>query len=144
MDSDIDCAELLNFLHQRWCERSGEDSPTHSGITHQAHVCYGLEGIYAHLANKPFKVSARGINTMDTLTRKRIATLGHAGTEAGHGGAANFGQPLEAYEVVETSVLGAHLLRKSTDGVRLSRNQIIATRMGATAPVHLAFCHQSQ
>jgi len=132
VDSDIDCAELLNFLHQRWCERGGEDSPTYLGITHQAHVCYGLEGIYAHLANKPFKVSTRSINTMDTLTRKRIATLGHAGTEAGHAGAAHFGQPLEAYEVVETSVLGAHLLRKSTDGVRLSRNQIIATRTGAS------------
>lgn len=130
--SDIDCVELLNFLHQCWCERSGEDSPTHSGIAHQAHVCYGLEDIYAHIANKPFKVSTRSVNTMDTITRKRIATLGHAGTEAGYGGAANFGQPLEAYEIIETSVLGAYLLRKSADGVRLSRNQIVATRTGTS------------
>ena len=120
------CVEFLQFLHQCWCEGVGTRLAERNHTAQQAHVCYGLEGIYAHITNKLFKPVARN-SGVNELARKQIATFGRVLVETNRS-ANDSGHPLETWLIENESILGAHMLRSEIAGVRLSPNQIVGVR----------------
>ena len=119
------CLELLNFLHQSWCEnrhkRVGERQP----IARHAELCYKPEGIYAHLSGKPFRQSASDI---DHLGRQLVAAPGRTHDHAQK--QLKIGYPLESWHMENESIMGARLIRADTIGGRLQCKQLIALRPG--------------
>ena len=142
--SSADCADLLNFLHHSWCELQGDRLAERCSAAQPAKVCYGLEGIYAHIANKPFKQSGKG-GAVDSLERKQIATFGRVLSEDKRNTLADLGFALEDWQIENESILGAHLLREEMAGTRIGPNQIVAVRpadaaaymLGAISWVHM-------
>ena len=127
--SGVDCIELLNHLHRCWCEELDDRRlAARSSVTHQAQLCYGLEGIYTYIAKKPFKLPGKD-GVVNALARKPIATLGHALSATDHkslhGCLSDWGYPLELWQIADESIFGARLLRAGSAGVRLGRDQIV-------------------
>jgi len=122
-----DCAGFIAYLHQRWCEGRGERMAERKGALQQAQMCYGMEGCFAYIANKPFKQPARDAS-MDTLSRKQIETFGRVLTDTNRHDLAVMGFALETWRVEDESLLGARLLREENAGVRLGSNQLVAVR----------------
>ncbi|HUW25564.1 MAG TPA: hypothetical protein VMW07_03440 [Gallionella sp.] len=124
-----ECIELLTFLHQCWCEnhnaRFGERRPA----ALHAQLCCKIEGIYTHLAGKPFKQPGRD-NTLGNVARKQIETFGRVLQNAHASELIDMGFPLETWNFENESILGARLTREDPSGVRLSHNQLIALRPG--------------
>lgn len=125
--NSADCVELLKFLHRRWCEGPVERVPSRHSVKLQASVCYGLEDIYAHISNKPFKPLIKSSGS-DTLAHKQIATFGRVLAEDARRSLADLGHALEAWQIADESILGAHMLRESIAGARIGVNQIVAVR----------------
>lgn len=115
------CLELLNILHQDWCEKRKVRSNVRHQASQQVQICYKPEGIYAHLSGKPFKGSA-----LDSLALKQIATLGQPLNIAPE----RFEYPLENWLMKNESIMGARLIRTDTTGGRLRCKQLIALRAG--------------
>ena len=142
--SSAECVEFLEFLHRCWCEGIGDRLAERHHTAHQTQACYGLEGIYAHIANKLFKPLDKN-SGVDDLARKQIATFGRALSETDHHSLHDLGHPLEAWRIENESNLGAHILREEIAGVRIGPNQIIAVRradangfmLGAISWVHV-------
>lgn len=142
--SSAECVEMLEFLHRCWCEGIGDRLSERHHTAQRSDVCYGLEAIYAHIANKPFKPLVRN-GGVDELARKQIATFGRVLTETDHHSLGELGYPLESWQIENESMLGAHLLRGEIAGVRIGPNQIVAVRrdndpgfmLGATSWVHV-------
>ncbi len=129
--NSADCAELLEFLHRRWCEKFGERVPSRRSVEIKARVCYGLEDIYAHIANKPFRLQTKDIGT-DSLARKQIATFGRVLSEDSRQGLSELGLALEVWQMEDVSILGARMLRDGTAGARIGLSQIVAVRPANT------------
>ena len=125
--SSADCIELLEFLHRCWCEGVGDRLAERHQTTQRSQACYGLEGIYAHISNKPFKATDKN-SGVDDLARKQIATFGRVLSETDHHSLNDLGFPLETWHIQNESILGAHLLREEITGVRIGPNQIVAVR----------------
>ncbi len=125
--SSADCTGLLKFLHRRWCEGSGERMPSRCSVELPARVCYGLEDIYTHIANKSFKPPVRDTH-VDSLARSQIATFGRVLSEDSHRSPTDSGHALEAWQISDESILGARMLREGTVGARIGMNQIVAVR----------------
>ena len=142
--SSAECAEFLEFLHRCWCEGIGDRLAERHSTVQQTQACYGLEGIYAHLANKLFKPLDKN-SGVDDLARKQIATFGRVLSETDHQSLHDLGHPLETWQIENESILGAHILRAEISGVRIGPNQIIAVRradangfmLGAISWVHV-------
>ena len=123
-----ECEDLLSFLHQCWCEGLGDRLVERQTVERQARVCYGLESIYAHIANKAFKLRGRE-GGVDSMERQQIATFGRVLSEDNRLTLADMGFALESWQVENESMLGAHLLREKSAGIRISPNQIVAVRL---------------
>ena len=122
-----DCAELLNYLHQCWCEDRSDRMAERDSVPQQAQVCYGMESCFAYIANKPFKQPTKDA-AVDTLTRKQIEAFGRALSNTGRHDLAMMGFLLETWQIEEESILGARLLREGNDGERLGSSQLVAVR----------------
>jgi len=123
--NSTDCIEFLNYLHQCWCEGRGARQAERRSTTHQAQVCYGLNDIYAHIANKPFAQPGKdtGVNTVG---RRQLETFGRVLSNPKHSSLADSGFDLETWQIEDESMLGARLLREKFAGARIGLNQIIA------------------
>ena len=120
--SSAECIELLTLLHQNWCEE-----PQGVAASQQkARLCYGLENIYADLADKLFKAKGVGI---DSIAQKQIATFGRVLSEDTHHILADAQPTQESWLMEKESMLGARLVREGMEGIRLGPKQIVAVRV---------------
>lgn len=122
-----DCAEFLNYLHQCWCEGRGDRSSERRSMVQQAQICYGLDGSFAYIANKPFKQPSKD-RAVDTLSRKQIEAFGHTLADTDRHNLAGLGFIREDWQVQDESILGARLLREGGVGARICPKQILAVR----------------
>ncbi|MBI1174464.1 MAG: hypothetical protein GC139_04255 [Sideroxydans sp.] len=127
-----DCAEFLKYLHQHWCEDHPQRMAERHNTTQEVQMCYGLEAIYAHVANKPFRAKSKGSSISDEA-RNQIATFGRVLSDTNRHDLATLGYIREGWLVEDESVLGARMLRHETDGMRLNPKQIIAIRSNEEA-----------
>lgn len=125
--SSAECMELLNYLHQCWCEERSERLAERRGAVQEAQVCYGMESCFAYIANKPFKQPGKD-SGVDTLSRKQIEAFGRVLSETGHHDLALMGYLLEIWQIEDESIFGVRLIRKESAGVRLGVSQLIAVR----------------
>jgi len=121
------CAEMLTQLHKHWCEGRPERMAERRNAAGEILACYGLEGIYAHVSNKPFRQQAKGGN-ISNEARNQIATFGRVLSDTNRHDLAKLGFSMDVWQIEDESILGARLLRQETEGSRLSTKQIIATR----------------
>lgn len=121
--NSADCAEFLSYLHQCWCEGRGARLAERRNTNRQAQVCYGLNDIYAHIADRPFEQPGKetGVNTVG---RRQLETFGRVLSNSSS--LAEMGFTLETWQIEDESILGARLLREKLAGARLGLNQIIA------------------
>ena len=125
--NSTDCAALLTRLHKHWCEERPERMAERHSTTRETRACYGLEDVYAHIANKPFRTKDKG-GKISNEARSQIATFGRVLSDTGHDD-----DPMETWQIVDESILGARLLRQEAGGARLSPRQIIATHHAEAA-----------
>ena len=125
-----DCIELLNYLHQCWCEGRAERMAERHGEMRQAQVCYGMENCYAHIANKPFKQPDKN-SAVDNLARKQIEAFGQVLSDTNRHDLVEIGFALEIWQIQDESILGARMLRKESVGVRLGPNQLVAVQIAS-------------
>lgn len=109
------CLELLNFLHQCWCEDKHKRAVVRRQVALHAQLCYKLDGIYAHCTGKPFQ--QRG-SAPSTEMRDRAPQQGLMG----------MGYPLENWLMINESIMGARLSRDDAFGGRFRCKQLIALR----------------
>ena len=126
-----DCAEFLGYLHQCWCEDRSDRSPWRRTVVRQAQMCYGLDGAFAYIANKPFKQPGND-KSVDTLSRKQIAAFGRVLSDTDRHDLAGLGFIREDWQVRDESILGANLLREGSIGARIGAKQIVAVRSAGT------------
>lgn len=125
--NSVDCGDFLNYLHQCWCEGRGARLAERRSTAQQAQACYGLNEIYAHIANKPFE--QQGTETgLDTASRRQLETFGRVLSAPGssRSSLADSLSPLESWLIEDESILGARLLRENPVGARIGHNQLIA------------------
>jgi len=125
--NSADCAKLLDYLHQSWCEDRSGRMAERKGALQQAQMCYGMESCFAYIANKPFRQPA-GEASVDTLSRKQIAAFGRVLTDTDRNDLVVMGFVLETWRIEDESILGARLLREESAGIRLGPNQLVAVR----------------
>jgi hypothetical protein len=115
------CLELLTTLHKIWCEKESQRSASRRPIARLSEVSYPLEGIYTHIAGRPFSPqnhSNQARHTFEMLGHQRLMTTHNAQTDAGY--------PLENWQIDNESAMGARLTRSDTSGGRLSGKYLIA------------------
>lgn len=117
------CIELLNFLHQSWCENMRKRRDARKPIARNADLCYKPEGIYAHLSGKPFK-PREGY----TPARIPVEMSGSELHEAHNKELVEMGYPLENWQMHNESVMGARLSRVDKVGGRFNYQQLIGLR----------------
>jgi len=121
------CIDFLTFLHRCWCENNENRACTRRQIATHAQLCYRLEGIYAHLAGKPFKPTERD-DAADMLAYQQIETLGYALPPRKKDELLEMGYTLENWRMDDESITGARLTREDTVGGRLAYQQLIGIR----------------
>ncbi len=122
-----ECVEFLNKLHHYLCEANSAREADRHTVAQSARLCFGIEGIYAHIARKPFKQPGREIG-MDSLARKQIAAFGRVLADTDRYDIAHLGHVLENWQIENESILGARLLREGGAGERIGIHQIVAVK----------------
>lgn len=122
-----DCAEFLLQLHRHWCEERPERMAKRQHAAQELQACYDIEGIYARIANKPFRTQRKGA-AMDSQARSsQIATFGRALSDTNRHNLNELGFAQETWLAEDVSIIGARLLRQTGDGMRLHAKQLIGT-----------------
>lgn len=124
--SAVECAEFLSHLHRNWCENRPERRATRRQVATDLLACYDIEGIYARIADKPFRKPRKNVG-MDTSARNQIATFGRVLSDTARHNLDELGFIQEEWQAEDVSIIGARLLRQPTDGIRLHSKQLIAT-----------------
>lgn len=122
-----DCLALLTHLQQSWCEGRDNRQAERSAAAQPAQVCYGMEGCFAYIANKPFRQPGKETD-VDTLSRKQIVAFGRVLSDTGRHDLAMMGFTLEDWLIEDESLRGARLLRENDPGMRLGPGQLLAVR----------------
>jgi hypothetical protein len=123
--SAADGADFLNRLHRYWCEERTSRMAERHDTAQEVQLCYGVEGIYAHIANKPFRQQSKGGS--DSASQQ-IATFGRVLSDTNRQSLDQLGYIQESWLLEEDSILGARLLRHDVAGIRLSPKQLVALR----------------
>ena len=116
------CLDLLNHLHRIWCDNGHKRLAARRAAGLATELGSGLDGIFAHLTGTPFKGTG-----LDSLALKQIQTLGYA---QGSRNMADLGYPLESWQILNESAVGAGLARNDEAGARFRCRQLIAHRPG--------------
>jgi hypothetical protein len=125
--SGADCADFLTRLHRYCCEASSERQSERHPIAQSAQLCFSIEGIYAHVAQKPFK-SPKKETGNDSLARKQIAAFGRVLSETNRHNIATLGFALEDWQIENESMLGARVVREAGQGGRVGTHHIVAMK----------------
>ncbi len=125
--NSADCLEFINKLHHDCCETSSERLAERHPIAQSAELCFGIEGIYAHIAHKPFKQPGKEAGS-DSLARKQIAAFGRVLSDTNRHDIAKLGFALETWQIENESILGARLLREGNQGERIGAHQLVAVK----------------
>jgi len=126
--SNAHCVALLNILHQCWCEEPIDRMAERRNAGQLAQMCYGMDGCFAYIANKPFKQPSKS-SALDTLSRKQIMAFGHVltDTEQRHD-LSGLGFVRETWLLENENIFGARLLREGGAAERIGLNQLVALR----------------
>lgn len=120
-----ECIDLLNKLHACWCEPHAESLADEPRDRPSVQLCNGIDGIYAHIARKPFNTpEISGIGEKEA--QKQIETFGRVLDQTDRHNLLELGYLAEEWLVEDDGLLHARFLRKSNVGVRLCLNQIIS------------------
>ncbi len=122
-----DCIEFLNRLHRYCCEANTERQIERRTIAQSAALCFSIEGIYAHIARKPFK-QPRKETGADSLARKQIAAFGRVLSETDRHDIVQLGFALENWQIENESLMGGRVIRASEQGERIGTQQLVAVR----------------
>jgi hypothetical protein len=122
-----DCVEFLGRLHHYLCEANGERQAERHTIAQSADLCFSIEGIYAHIAHKPFRQPKKDAAS-DSMARKQIAAFGRVLTEANRQDIAELGFATESWRIENESISGARVLREGSQGERIGTHQIVAVK----------------
>jgi len=122
-----DCTEFLIRLHQLCCEKQPERQSERHVVAQSAALCFSIEGIYAHIAHKPFKQQKRELGA-DSLSHKQIAAFGRVLSETNRHNIAHLGFALEDWQIENESISGARVLREVNHGERIGSYQIVAIK----------------
>ncbi len=125
--NSADCAEFLGSLHRYFCEANNDRLAERHTIAQSAELCFSIEGIYAHIAHKPFRQPKKDAGS-DSMARKQIAAFGRVLTEANRQDIAALGFSTESWHIENESISGARLLRESNQGERIGPHQIVAVK----------------
>lgn len=125
--NSADCAEFLGRLHHYCCEASNDRHAERHTIAQSADLCFSIEGIYAHIAHKPFKQPGKDASS-DSLARKQIAAFGRVLSDTNRHDVAQLGFALESWHIENESLLGARVLREGNQGERVGTHQIVAVK----------------
>jgi hypothetical protein len=123
--SNIDATNLLNQLHQCWCEAHPDslaDTPRDSPVIH---LCIGVEHIYAQIARKsfkPFKDTAQSNQDV----QHQIETFGRVLDTTGQLDNQELEFLPEEWFVEEDGLIRGNLLRKVVGGERMGTLQLVS------------------
>jgi cyclic-di-GMP-binding protein len=145
------CIELLTFLHQCWCEDNSTRFGARKPSSQHTLLSYNPENIYAQLCGKSYKQIAK-FSPANIIARKQIESFGDVLQSVPGKSRIESESPLERWQLVNESLLGARLTRVDTNGGRLSHNQLVAQqpgeadtfKLGATTWVSVARTGQLQ
>ena len=125
--NSADCGEFLKTLHCYLCESNVDRQAERRTVAQSAQVCFGIEGIYAHIAGKPFKQPKRDA-AAERLIQTQIAAFGQVLADSPRQGAGQPGLALESWQIENESLLGAKMLRESAQGERVGVHQLVALK----------------
>lgn len=123
--NSADCSEFLNKLHQYLCEANSDRQSERHTVEQTAELCYGIEGIYAHITLKPFRQPNKEVGA-DTMGLKQLISFGRVLSDTNRQKIVDLGFNLESWRIENESILGAKVLREKREGERLGANQIVA------------------
>lgn len=125
--SSAECTDFLNKLHHDCCEASDNRHAERHPVAQMASLAYSIEGIYAHIAHKPFAPPKKDTKD-DTLARKQIAAFGRVLSETDRHNIAHLGFALDSWQIENESILGARVSRDALHGERVGTHQIVAVK----------------
>jgi hypothetical protein len=128
--SSSDSLELLKILHRHLCETHVDRQAKRRIVAHSADLCFSIEGIYAHIAHKPFRPVKHEVGS-GYLAQSQIAAFGRVLTDS-NSNATPHGGALEYWHIENESPLGAKVLRDTDQGERIGIHQIVAVRPSDT------------
>ena len=130
-----ECVELLNRLHQWWCEKHAESLADTPREAPGLYMCVGLEQIYAHIARKPFKaIKDKGNSAKEA--QRQIETFGRVLDETGQHDTKEIGFAPEDWLAEEDGVLRGRLLRMHKTGERLAANHVLSVFQSNNPAAH--------
>ena len=125
--NSTECAVLLNYLHQCWCEGRDSRLAARHGVALHAQVSYGMDSCYSYVASKPFRQPIDNM-ALDGKSRLQISAFGQVISETSHHDLMALGFVLETWQIENESMRGARLLRMESSNLRLGPGQLIALR----------------
>lgn len=125
--NSTDCIELLNKLHRYCCEDNVDRQADRRTLAQSAELCFSIEGIYAHIAKKPFRQPKKAADS-DSLARTQIAAFGRVLSDTNRHAPVLLGNDLESWQIENESMLGARMLRVDHQGERIAAHQIVAVK----------------
>lgn len=124
-----ECIEFLTLLHQCWCEEHNTRFSERRPVVQHAQLCSKTENIFANLSGRAFKHPGHD-SISESLARKQIEAFGRVLKNKSEQVQNKTEFELETWHFENESILGARLLRKDSQGARLSYNQLVALRPG--------------
>jgi hypothetical protein len=125
--NSADCTDFLNKLHFYCCDANNNRIAERHPVAQSAALSLSIEGIYAHIAQKPFRQASKDVGS-DSMARKQIAAFGRVLSDTNRHNIAQLGFALEDWQIENESIMGARLLREMKQGERIGTTQIVAVK----------------
>jgi hypothetical protein len=129
--SSADCLDFLNKLHHYLCDANHHRQIDRKPVSQAADLCFSIEGIYAHLALKPFRPPKQEVGS-DRLGQKQIEAFGRVLTDTNRQKIMQMGYAFESWLIEDESLLGVKVLREDRQGVRIGMHQLVAVQPRGT------------
>jgi hypothetical protein len=125
--SSADCLDFLNKLHLYLCDTNFHRQTEREPVSQAADLCFSIEGIYAHLALKPFRQPKQEVGS-DRLGQKQLEAFGRVLTDTNRQKIMQMGYAFESWIIENESQLGVKVLREERQGERLGVHQLVAVQ----------------
>jgi hypothetical protein len=130
LGNELSAAEAIDFLnkiHRYCCEVTPIRQAERQPVAKSAEACLGIESIYAHIANKPFKQPSKIVGD-NNIARQQIAAFGRVLSDTNRYDLPKLGYILERWQIENESILGARILRAEGQRERIGSRQLIALK----------------